>query len=101
MKFYSQYVDFRLGDEDDEFRLYHGGVVGNSTADMARLDSGSRISTYDQDPDDRDIVNCGQFDGTGNWQGACLLIGLFDKPSRWGDKEDIAAVEMKMRPESR
>ena len=105
---YAKYTEFRIAGRDTEYTIHADGYTGNIGDSIA---TGIKFSTWDNDNDNRNDLNCAASRAGPWWYRSCSrvrLMSLFPTETNmlyeklrwesWGDiSYKIAFAEMKLR----
>ncbi|CAG2221090.1 Ficolin-2,Fibrinogen-like protein 1,Tenascin,Ficolin-1,Fibrinogen-like protein A,Ryncolin-4 [Mytilus edulis] len=88
---YAIYKSFRVGDESTKYTLSLGSYTGTA-GDSLSYQNGMKFSTYDEDNDALNGVDCAQRDQAGWWYNQCHVVnsnGLYKKGT--SDKHNVVS----------
>ncbi|XP_071153581.1 ficolin-1-like [Mytilus edulis] len=95
---YAVYSSFRVGDESTKYTLSLGRYTGTA-GDCLRYQNGMKFSTYDQDNDASNGVDCFARDHAGWWYNQCHYVninGLYKKGK--SDKHNVVSWNLARGP---
>ena len=107
-KYFTQYDNFVVDSETDNYKLHLGGYTGNTGDSLSYYSNNAEFTTYDRDHDRWSDVNCAESRHGAWWYGSC---GWSNLNGMWGDargyglywadltgyKDSVTRSEMKMR----
>ncbi|XP_073828520.1 ryncolin-4-like isoform X2 [Musca autumnalis] len=74
---YAIYDGFQIGNETEKYRIKLLGAYSGNAADAMRIHDGQHFTTFDEDNDEEDNVNCAkEFEGAW-WFRKCYISHLF------------------------